>query len=133
LFADGRLYSDLVRKGSAHGSIIGDQRGNECPHCGPDDPRRICSTDLDKVGAAVDIAQRKVSKRGHGKSLSRAIYLRKQAVGYGGSVSRVAWNLGDDPWWTLGGGTDAFGAGVGVSLEGGDELGHLLVAFDAAE
>jgi hypothetical protein len=35
--------------------------------------------------------------------------------------------LGDDPWWTLGGGTDAFGAGVGVSLEGGDELGHLLV------
>ena len=51
----------------------------------------------------------------------------------GGSVSRVAWNLGDDPWWTLGGGTDAFGAGVGVSLEGGDELGHLLVALDAAE
>jgi len=49
------------------------------------------------------------------------------------SVSRVAWNLGDDPWWTLGGGTDAFGAGVGVSLEGGDELGHLLVALDAAE
>ena len=75
MFADGRLYSHLVRKGSAHGSIIGDQRGNECPHCGPDDPRRICSTDLDKVGAAVDIAQRKVSKGGHGKSLSRAIYL----------------------------------------------------------
>ena len=49
------------------------------------------------------------------------------------SVSRVAWNLGDDPWWTLGGGTDAFGVGVGVSLEGGDELGHLLVALDAAE
>ena len=49
------------------------------------------------------------------------------------SVSRVAWNLGDDPWWTLGGGTDAFGAGVGVSLEGGNELGHLLVALDAAE
>jgi hypothetical protein len=41
--------------------------------------------------------------------------------------------LGDDPWWTLGGGTDAFGVGVGVSLEGGDELGHLLVALDAAE
>ena len=40
---------------------------------------------------------------------------------------------GDDPWWTLGGGTDAFGAGVGMSLEGGDELGHLLVALDAAE
>ena len=49
------------------------------------------------------------------------------------SVSRAAWNLGDDPSWTLGGGTDAFGAGVGVSLEGGDELGHLLVALDAAE
>src|SRR6476661_6726982 len=49
------------------------------------------------------------------------------------SVSRVAWNLGDDPWWTLGGGTDAFGVGVGVSLESGDELGHLLVALDAAE
>src|SRR6478672_11705984 len=49
------------------------------------------------------------------------------------SVSRVAWNLGDDPWWTLGCGTDAFGAGVDVSLEGGDELGHLLVALDAAE
>ena len=49
------------------------------------------------------------------------------------AYSRLAWNLGDDPWWTLGGGTDAFGAGVGVSLEGGDELGHLLVAFDAAE
>ena len=48
-------------------------------------------------------------------------------------MSRVAWNLGDDPWWTLGGGTDAFGVGVGVSLEGGDELGHLLVALDAAE
>jgi hypothetical protein len=54
-------------------------------------------------------------------------------VDVGMSVSRVAWNLGDDPWWTLGGGTDAFGAGVGVSLEGGDELGHLLVALDAAE
>ena len=40
---------------------------------------------------------------------------------------------GDDPWWTLGGGTDAFGAGVGMSLESGDELGHLLVALDAAE
>ena len=40
---------------------------------------------------------------------------------------------GDDPWWTLVGGTDAFGVGVGVSLEGGDELGHLLVALDAAE
>ncbi len=51
----------------------------------------------------------------------------------GESVSRVAWNLGDDPSWTLGGGTDAFGAGVGVSLESGDELGHLLVALDAAE
>ena len=49
------------------------------------------------------------------------------------SVSRVAWNLSDDPSWTLGGGTDAFGAGVGVSLEGGNELGHLLVALDAAE
>ena len=49
------------------------------------------------------------------------------------SVSRVAWNLGDDPWWTLGGCADAFGAGVGVALEGGDELGHLLVALDAAE
>ena len=43
------------------------------------------------------------------------------------AYSRVAWNLSDDPSWTLGGGTDAFGAGVGVSLEGGDELGHLLV------
>jgi hypothetical protein len=50
-----------------------------------------------------------------------------------GSVSRVAWNLSDDPSWTLGGGTDAFGAGVGVSLEGGNELGHLLVALYAAE
>src|SRR6476661_7655717 len=49
------------------------------------------------------------------------------------SVSRVAWKLGDEPWWTLGGGTDAFGVGVGVSLEGADELGHLLVALDAAE
>jgi len=49
------------------------------------------------------------------------------------SVSRVAWNLGDDPWWTLGGCADAFGAGVGVALEGGDELGHLFVALDAAE
>ena len=37
------------------------------------------------------------------------------------------------PWWSLGGATDAFGVGVGVSLEGGDELGHLLVALDAAE
>ena len=34
---------------------------------------------------------------------------------------------------TLCGGTNRFGAGVGVPLEGGDELGHLLVALDAAE
>src|SRR6187455_1128659 len=45
------------------------------------------------------------------------------------AYSRVAWILGDDPWWTLGGGTGAFGGGVGVSLEGGDELGHLLIAL----
>jgi hypothetical protein len=36
------------------------------------------------------------------------------------SVSRVAWNLGDDPWRILGGGTDSFGVlcclGVGVSV-----------------
>ena len=36
------------------------------------------------------------------------------------SMSRVAWNLGDDPRWILGGGTDSFGVlsgfGVGVSV-----------------
>lgn len=44
------------------------------------------------------------------------------------------WNLGDDPRWSLGDGTDgcsvlADGFGVGVSAERGDELGHLLVAL----
>jgi hypothetical protein len=42
--------------------------------------------------------------------------------------------LGDDPRWSLGDGTDGFsvladGLGVGVSVERGDELGHLLVAL----
>jgi hypothetical protein len=36
------------------------------------------------------------------------------------SMSRVAWNFGDDPLWILSGGTDSFGAfggvGVGVSV-----------------
>jgi hypothetical protein len=35
----------------------------------------------------------------------------------GTSVSRVAWNLGDDPWRSLGGGTDSFGVGLfGVGM-----------------
>ena len=38
-------------------------------------------------------------------------------------------DFGGDPLRILGGGTDGFGAsggvGVGVSVEGGDELGHL--------
>src|SRR5215204_6880920 len=34
---------------------------------------------------------------------------------------------------TLCGGADRLGVGVDVSLEGGDELGHLLVTLDAAE
>src|SRR5258708_14751222 len=34
---------------------------------------------------------------------------------------------------TLCGGTGRLGVGVGVSLEGGNELGHLFVALDAAE
>src|SRR5918995_3561389 len=43
-------------------------------------------------------------------------------------------NLGDDPRWSLGDGTDGFsvladGLGLGVSVERGDELGHLLVAL----
>src|SRR6185436_16489670 len=42
--------------------------------------------------------------RGAGKPRPVAdLHRQRQA----GSVSRVAWNLGDDPWWTLGGGTDA--------------------------
>ena len=50
------------------------------------------------------------------------------------SMSRAVWNLGDDPRWSLGDGTDgcsvlADGFGVGVSAERGDELGHLLVAL----
>ena len=40
-------------------------------------------------------------------------------------MPRVSWNLGDDPWRLLGGGTDSVGVGVGVSAQGGDELGHL--------
>jgi hypothetical protein len=32
------------------------------------------------------------------------------------SMSRVSWNLGDDPWWILGGGTDSFGGVVGVGV-----------------
>ena len=57
--------------------------------------------------------------------------------GCNGRVSRGSWNFGDDPIWMLGGGTDSFGASgggrVGVSAQRGDELGHLLVAPDAAK
>ena len=46
-------------------------------------------------------------------------------------------DLGDDPWWIPGGGTDSFGGGagfgVGVSGKGVDELGILLMALNAAE
>src|SRR6476469_4473721 len=63
----------------------------------------------------------------------RTVRLCKEFPG----LSRVAWNFGDDPWRTLGGGPDRFGVGAGfwagVSAQGVDELGHLLVALDAAE
>jgi hypothetical protein len=47
-------------------------------------------------------------------------------------MSRVSWNFGDDPWWTLGGVTDRFGVGDGfgmsVSAQGLDELEAELMA-----
>jgi glycosyltransferase involved in cell wall biosynthesis len=52
-------------------------------------------------------------------------------------MSRVSWNLGDDPWRILCGGTGRIGVGggvgVGVSAQRVDELRQLLVALDAAE
>ena len=57
-------------------------------------------------------------------------YLVLNRPGVSGSVSRVAWNLGGDPRWTLGGGTVGVGVfggfGVGVSVQGGDELGPFV-------
>ena len=53
------------------------------------------------------------------------------------AYSQVSWNFGDDPWRILGSGTDSFGVlsgfRVGMSAEGVDELGHLLMPLDAAE
>jgi hypothetical protein len=71
---------------------------------------------------------------GADKSVNRTLEAKARALAERVPI-RV--DFGGDPLRILGGGTDGFGAsggvGVGVSVEGGDELGHLLVALDAAE